>query len=279
MATFMDRHTTTGLTPDDVARAHARDVEVQERFGVRFSTYLYDEPAGVTFCLVESPTRDAVVAAHTAAHGVAPEELIEVDPRAVRQFLGLQPDPSPPMPIPGPGVRVIAITDIVGSTANIERFGDLGAMELVLAHDDLVRTTSMSRGGREIDHTGDGMMIAFDSVSAALTAAIEIQRSIRQASTDTARFAVRIGLAAGEPVERSGRLFGAAVNLAARTCALGRAGEILVTSSVRDLAAGKGFTFEARGAITLKGFDRPVDVFAVDPGTGHRLGRDGAPQP
>jgi class 3 adenylate cyclase len=70
-------------------------------------------------------------------------------------------------------------------------------------------------------------------------------------------------MAAGEPVERNRRLFGAAVNLAARACSTARPREILVTSAVKDLASGKPFTFGDRGAVDLKGFERPIPLFTV----------------
>jgi len=262
MPLFMDRHSTRGLSVGDVARAHGRDLEVQDRFGVRFTSYLFDETAGVTFCLVDSPTRDAVIAAHTAAHGVGPEELIEVDPRTLGLFLG--PAATATTPANWSGLRIILITDVVGSTENIERLGEVAAMEIVLAHDRLVREQVARCHGREIDHTGDGMMVSFDSVTAALTCAITIQRAIEPGDhADASRFSLRIGLAAGEPVERDRRLFGAAVNLAARACSTAQPREILVTSAVKDLAAGKPFTFEDHGAVELKGFERPVPLFTV----------------
>lgn len=137
-------------------------------------------------------------------------------------------------------------------------------MEIVLAHDRLVREQMARCHGCEIDHTGDGTMVSFDSVNAALTCAIEIQRATESRdAVDASGFSLRIGLAAGEPVERNRRLFGAAVNLAARACSTARPREILVTSAVKDLAAGKPFAFEDRGAVELKGFERPVPLFTV----------------
>lgn len=137
-------------------------------------------------------------------------------------------------------------------------------MEIVLAHDRLVREQVTKCHGREIDHTGDGMMVSFDSVSAALTCAIEIQRAIDPVDLmDASSFSLRIGMAAGEPVERNRRLFGVAVNLAARACSSAGPREILVTSAVKDLASGKPYTFGDRGAVDLKGFDRPVLLFSV----------------
>lgn len=75
--------------------------------------------------------------------------------------------------------------------------------------------------------------------------------------------AVRIGVAAGEPLEERDDLFGAAVQLAARLCDRAATGSILVSGAVRDLAIGKRFDFPKRGRLTLKGFDEPVRLFEV----------------
>jgi class 3 adenylate cyclase len=266
MALFMDRHSTEGLTADDVARAHARDLEVQDRFGVRFTTYFFDEQAGVTCCLVQSPTRDAVVAAHTAAHGVPPDELIEVNPRDIERFFGQPGGLGGGDDAAGSGFRVIVFTDIVGSTSNVATKGDVAAMEIVLAHDRLVREHASQCGGREIDHSGDGLMLSFDSVGDALTCAIDMQRSVEALPRDDPRsFRIRIGVAAGEPVARDQRLFGVAVNLAARLVGMAGPGEIMAAAGVREIAAGKGFTFVDQGDFELKGFAEPVRGYAVEP--------------
>jgi class 3 adenylate cyclase len=75
---------------------------------------------------------------------------------------------------------------------------------------------------------------------------------------------VRIGLAAGEPVTERDDLFGAAVQLAARLCSRAEPGTILASGAVRDLAVGKGFVFQKRGRVRLKGFDEPVAVFELE---------------
>jgi class 3 adenylate cyclase len=77
------------------------------------------------------------------------------------------------------------------------------------------------------------------------------------------RIRVRVGLQAGEPIEEEGDLFGAAVILASRIAAHAAAGEILVGTAVRELAAGKGFRFVDRGEFSAKGFESPVRVWEV----------------
>ena len=166
--------------------------------------------------------------------------------------------------VPDTALRAILFTDIAGSTAVSTTRGDRAAMDLLRRHDRVVRDALQRFDGREVKHTGDGVFASFTSVLRAVNAAMSIQSETQQADTsDGPRLAVKIGLSVGEPVEDSNDLFGAAVNLAARLCAHADGGEILTSSTVRDLTIGKGIDFESRGAIGLKGFPEPVPLYSV----------------
>lgn len=79
MALFMDIHNhVPGLTPQAVAEAHRKDLETQNKFGVNYLKYWYDEKTGKVFCLVEAPDREAANAVHREAHGLIADEIIEV---------------------------------------------------------------------------------------------------------------------------------------------------------------------------------------------------------
>jgi hypothetical protein len=79
MPLFMDVHTITGeLSAQDVAKAHAKDVETQTSYGVDYQHYWVDEDKGKIFCLVEAPTAEAAVRVHREAHGLVPDEIYEV---------------------------------------------------------------------------------------------------------------------------------------------------------------------------------------------------------
>jgi class 3 adenylate cyclase len=137
-------------------------------------------------------------------------------------------------------------------------------MSLLRTHDEIVREALAMHGGSEVKHTGDGMMAAFTSVVGAIRSAVRIQDRIAGANALLeSPLRVRIGLAAGEPVTESDDLFGAAVQLAARLCSRAEPGTILASSTVHDLAMGKGFTFRKRGRLRFKGFDEPLAVFEV----------------
>jgi class 3 adenylate cyclase len=261
---YLDRHDLSQADAADVAAAHLKDLEIQERYGVDFLTYWFDYDRQHAFCLASGPDRDSVVAVHRDGHGLVPSEVIEVDKSDVLRFLGPLQQHLPGEAYVETAFRAILFTDIVGSTRMTQRLGDDGAMSIVRTHDRIVRREIKRAGGSEVKHTGDGLMASFRSVSGALESAVAIQRTIAQQNRTTATtFDVRIGVAAGEPVVENDDLFGAAVQLAARLCNRAAAGQILVSGGVRDLAIGKRFDFNRRGRLTLKGFDEPVSLFEV----------------
>src|SRR5438093_11553738 len=95
MPLYMDRHYVEGATQKAVARAHALDLAVQEKYQVQFLTYWFDEPRCTAFCLIVSPDKATLQKAHNEAHGLIPNEIIEVDPSIVEAFLGRVKDPMP----------------------------------------------------------------------------------------------------------------------------------------------------------------------------------------
>jgi class 3 adenylate cyclase len=264
MPLFLDRHDLSGATPDAIAAAHTQDVDIQGRYGVEYLTYWFDYDRQRAFCLASGPDRDAVIAVHREGHGLIAHEVIAVDGADVQRFLGPVHEHTVGEAYVETAFRTILFTDMVGSTRLTQQLGDRSAMELVRLHDRIARGAVERHGGTEVKHTGDGLMASFRSVSAALEAAVAIQRSLADHNrTATHALEIRIGVAAGEPVVENDDLFGAAVQLASRLCDRATSGSILVSAAVRDLAIGKQFAFARRGRLTMKGFDEPVGVFEV----------------
>jgi len=265
MPLFMDRHEALEeLTPFDIAAAHMRDLEVQDRYGVDYITYWFDHKSGAGFCIAEAPSVEAVEAVHREAHGNTASRVIEVDRGTVEAFLGHLDRPTPGEPYVATAFRAILFTDIVASTELTQRLGDTGAMQVIRAHDAIVGEALLHGGGRRVKHLGDGVMASFVSVSRAVETAITIQRAVEAYNRNhTEGFNVRVALSAGEPVTENDDLFGAAVQLAARVCSTCMAGRILVSSAVRELCLGKGFQFDDKGLVELKGFDEPMRVYEV----------------
>jgi len=263
MPTYMDRHDLPQITAEELAQAHVADLGVQDAHGVRLLTYWFDPSRGSIFCLAEAPDADALVSVHREAHGEIPNQIFEVDPHTLSSFLGAIIEPEPGTPWAASAFRTIMFSDLVGSTSLISRVGDIAAKNLVLDLDASMRAQLTKHGGTAVDHTGDGIMGSFPSPRDAIACAISAQRAIAAREYRDPPVQIRIGLAAGEPLEEDGRLFGAAVNLASRICAACGDGAIWVTSGVRELALGKGFTFIERGEATLKGFDEPIRLYEV----------------
>jgi adenylate cyclase len=162
-------------------------------------------------------------------------------------------------------MRAILFTDICGSVAQTYALGDEGHHRLLREHDGIVRAALTAYDGREVKHTGDGIMAAFSSIAAAVAASVRIQRALtdRNRGADTV-LDVSIGISAGEPVtDDDGDLFGAAVQLAARLCGHALPGDIAVSVAVRELCMGKGFQFQDRGRVELKGLPEPTQMYAV----------------
>jgi class 3 adenylate cyclase len=272
MPIFMDRHYIEGATAHAVAQAHTTDLAVQARFGVTFLTYWFDEPRGTAFCLVDAPDAATIREAHLEAHGLVPHEIIPVDPAVVKAFLGRVSDPVPvPMDAQvlattiDSAFRAVMFTDLKDSTLMTSRLGDTRALHLLHVSNALTRTALRERGGREVKHTGDGIMASFVSVPDAVLCAVAVQEAFaehnRQRPAD--ELLLRIGLHAGEPVEEDGDLFGAAVQLASRLCMAAGPTEIWVSETIRDLSVPLELAFEDRGDVALRGFPAAVRVFSV----------------
>lgn len=161
-----------------------------------------------------------------------------------------------------PGLRTILFTDIVGSTELTQRLGDRAAMDIVDLHDRLVREALDRTRGREVKHTGDGIMGVFVTADDAVRCAVEAHAALRDVAHGTPEpVRIRVGVAAGEPLERNGDFFGSTVQLAARLCMQAPPGETLVSASVVESSGDRRFM--DRGEITLKGFAQPVRAYAI----------------
>jgi class 3 adenylate cyclase len=265
MPIFMDRHDVWETTAADVAEAHRKDLEVQDRYGVKFLTYWFDQSRGKIFCLVDAPDKEAAQCVHREAHGHVAGEVMEVPLAAVEAFLGRIQDPAPASGQPASsgmdaGHRAILFTDIVGSTEMTTRLGDRMATELVRAHDSIVRRCLAACDGREVKHTGDGIMAVLPDAARGVDCAIRIQREFRHYNQHAQEpIHVRIGLDSGEPVEDSNDLFGATVQLAARLCSEAAADQILVSETVRT-EHGDAAVFKTAEQRQLKGFAGTVGV-------------------
>lgn len=256
-----------GVSAEDVAKAHHEDVKIEDKYGVHYHKYWVNEKAGKIFCLCHAPNAEAAVQVHREAHGMVADKVIEIQPELAEGFLGgVEVNEAGAAIFPGPtnerdpGIRTVLFTDIVDSTTLTQTLGDEAAMAMLGVHDTIVRDALSALGGREVKHTGDGIMASFVSAAGAVRCAIQIQRELyKHAQANPARpLKVRVGAAAGEPVEQHNDLFGTTVQLAARLCAHAQPEQILVSNAIAELCVGKGLRFEDLGEVALKGFGQPV---------------------
>jgi class 3 adenylate cyclase len=155
-------------------------------------------------------------------------------------------------------LATILFTDIVGSTQLAAELGDRAWRELLERHHVLVRTELARLRGREVDTAGDGFLAVFDGPGRAVRCASAAVRSVRSLGIE-----IRAGVHTGEVEIAGDGVRGIAVHIGARVSALAGGGEVLVSSTVRDLVAGSGLQFEDRGFQELKGVPDPWRVLAV----------------
>jgi class 3 adenylate cyclase len=197
--------------------------------------------------LVELPGTDGVLVTEHAS------EILD----RIEEFLSGIPGGS----VPDRVLATVLFTDIVSSTDRAASMGDRRWKAVLEAHDEITRDQVARFQGRFIESTGDGVLATFDRPGRAIRAAGATRESIRALGID-----IRAGLHAGEIELREGghRVGGIAVHIAARVTAIAAPGEILVSSTVKDLVAGSGVEFSDRGVHDLKGVPGGWRLFAVE---------------
>jgi class 3 adenylate cyclase len=156
-------------------------------------------------------------------------------------------------------LTTISFSDIVASTARAADLGDDRWRRVLDDHDHAVRVELTQYRGREISTAGDGFFVAFDGPARAVRCGVAITDAVRRIGIE-----VRVGVHTGECEVRGDDLAGIAVHIGSRIADIAAPGEVLVTSTVRDLVSGSGLHFEARGSYHLKGVPEDWNVFAVD---------------
>ena len=157
-------------------------------------------------------------------------------------------------------LATVLFTDIVGSSERAAALGDRAWRELLQQHHELVRGQLVRHREREVDTAGDGFLASFDGPARAIRCACAIVESMRELGLE-----VRAGLHTGECELFDGKVAGIAVHTGARVASHASPGEVLVSSTVKDLVAGSGIGFEERGTHELKGVPGEWRLFAVEP--------------
>jgi adenylate cyclase len=189
------------------------------------------------------------------------------DPKAASRHLGSAMEewnkPKPKEESGGP--ITVLFTDIAGSTAMTQALGDAGAQQVVRAHNRVVRDALTDHAGKEIKHTGDGIMASFAKTTDGVAASIQMQREAVAHTQQNPELPLhlKIGLNAGEPISEDNDLFGSTVQMSARIVDKAQSEEIFVSEIVRGICDGKGYKFVNRGGYEMKGFAEPPTLFEV----------------
>ena len=240
----MDRHDIKGVTAEDVARVHQKDLEIQHLYNCRGLTYWFDEERGTAFCLVEAPDRQSLQDMHDDAHGMVPHQIIEVDSKLVETFLGRIEDPEPAAGIPDsgfhifedPAYRSIMILELKHAALIPSVTGLTKARELFRELNNLIQESITRHGGRVVKSTYHFFTAAFTSISNSVECAVNIQERLMDQTDKKGGLAVQpgIGINAGEPVTENEDFFGDTVQFAERLCYIADDAQIRVSANVKE---------------------------------------------
>jgi len=241
------------------------DVDVSEVLpAVRVPTLIFHRP--------DSPTMDGRVAAHMATR-IPNARVVELPGRntapplgdqeplfaELERFLSVVPEGEPEESSEAERVlATVLFTDIVGATAAAAELGDQGWRELLTAHHDRTRRELARYRGREVDTAGDGFFATFDGPARAIHCACAASDAVRELGVD-----IRAGLHTGECELVHGKVGGLAVHIGARVAGKAEPGEVLVSSTVKDLVAGSGIEFNDRGTHELKGVPGKWHLYSI----------------
>jgi class 3 adenylate cyclase/alpha-beta hydrolase superfamily lysophospholipase len=185
--------------------------------------------------------------------GFVREATSEVAAAIEELVTGRQRDPEPDRIL-----ATVLVTDIVGSTRRAAELGDRAWRDVLQCHDDATRRELQRHRGREVKHTGDGFLATFDGPARAVRCAAAIRDAVSDAG-----IGLRAGVHAGECEQRGADVAGIAVHIATRVSAAAAEGEVLVSSTVRDLVVGSGLAFEPRGEHELPGVPGSWQLYAA----------------
>jgi AraC-like DNA-binding protein len=256
MPIYMDVHIVPGVKAEGVAEAHQKDLQHQAEHGCKCMTYWIDEQRESIFCLIDAPTKEAVEEMHRKAHGLIPNKIIEVKSSVVESFLGRIYDPSEAeitddglKVFSDPSFRILLITKTTDPNLLKHKLGIEKANELLNSHNNIIRKNILQHGGREVEHEGSGFIISFSSAAKAVACAVAVQKEMQ--GVHAGAFSFRIAINAGEPVEKSSKLFGNTIQFAVNMCTIAKDFQITIASPVKELVSKDFFQNKGKNFFSL----------------------------
>jgi len=263
MPIYMDVHIVPGVKARDVAEAHSKDLMHQQEFACKCMTYWIDEERENIFCLIEAPSKEAVEEMHGRAHGLIPNRIIEVSADVVSSFLGRIYDPEEATTtedglkvFADPSFRILLLVKTDDPVLLQHKLGQEKSFESLNVHNGIIRKNLAVHGGREVEYGGTGFIISFTSASKAVACAVAIQKQMQENNDNS--IGTRIAISAGEPVEKSNKLFGDTIQLAVYMCAVGSNMQIVVAPAVKELVAKDLFQWKGNNFLALAAADEEL---------------------
>lgn len=223
MPLYMDFHIAQGITEEDMAMAHQMDLKVQDELNCKCLTYWFDKERGNAYCLIDAPNKAAAVEVHRRSHKQLPDEIIKVDKRVVKAFLGRVLDPKiVDYLIDGKikvfndsAFRVILNVTILPKKLLAHKLGLKRADKLLKSSEGVILSTISKHHGVAADSSSNEFIATFDSAMQAYSCALEIVNLLPVSSKD---LDMRIAIHAGNPVDGDPELFGTTLKLSRFLC-------------------------------------------------------------
>lgn len=240
MPIYMDLHIAPGVTAREVAEAHLKDVKIQDNFCCKAMTYWLDEDKGCVFCLIEAPDKESVREMHAKAHGLTPNEIIQVNTDLVKAFLGRIQDPDDAISQPetnlkvfsDPAFRVLLIARTTDTRILQHELGKERTQELLLLYGAVIRDEANRYNGSEVYRREEGFVISFVNPQQALDCTLEIRKKL---TSSLKTIGLRMVLHGGVPVEKGDSLFGSTIRFGQFLSGIERPGSITMSADVRNL--------------------------------------------
>lgn len=236
----MDVHILPGVNARDVAQAHTKDLFVQDEHHCKCMTYWIDEVRENVFCLIEGPSKEAVVEMHNKAHGLIPNKIIEVSSSVVESFLGRIYDPAEAeisddglKVFSEPSFRVLLVTKTTDPVLLQFKLGIDGANKLLEEHTRITRKNIALYEGREVENGGSGFIVSFISAGKAVACALAVLKEMPPEIADA--IGLKMSINAGEPIEKSNQLFGDTIQHAQHMFTISKYFQVAMASSVKEL--------------------------------------------
>lgn len=240
MPLFLDLHELPeGITAAHVAEMHQADLDIEHEYNCRGLTYWCDEKRKTAFCLIEAPSKQALIDLHENAHGAIPTRIIEVNDTIVESFLGRIEDPEKAKNIRlniinDPAFRTLMVVKIKRKSLRIKEISPLKAA--IRGYITTIKTVTAQHNGRLVKQEANTFLMSFASVTDAIQCGIKIQNTYHKVITPDLEF--KIGISAGTPVTEKDGIFEETIKTSDYLSDIAK-GNFSISTVVKDLYEGE----------------------------------------